>query len=227
MFVHVDSRRRRGWRWATGLLVVACVSCFVVLALSPASTQLWLVMRWGTIPTRLLSTGRPWWTHVTDGDVLDLVTALFVHVAWIHLLSNLLFLVIFGLPSERALGSPRFLALFLLGGTFANLMGALTLAGVHAPIIGCSGAVSAVVGAYLALFPRARLGLVLPLGLFLEFVRVPASLLIGIWVLLQLMFTYAGPGFGAVVWWSHIAGFLFGVVFALASRGAVLKRMRG
>jgi membrane associated rhomboid family serine protease len=156
-----------------------------------------------------------------------LLTALFIHVAWVHLLSNLLFLVIFGLSAERALGSSRFLALFLLGGVFANLVGALTLSDVTRPIIGCSGAVSAVVGAYLALFPRARLGLVLPLGLYLEFVRVPASLLIGIWVLLQLLFTYAGPGFGAVVWWCHIAGFVFGIVFALLSRDAIVRRLRG
>jgi membrane associated rhomboid family serine protease len=77
-----------------------------------------------------------------------------------------------------------------------------------------------------ALFPRARLGLVLPLGLYLEFVRVPAFLLIGIWVLLQLLFSYAGPSYGTVVWWTHIAGFLFGVVFALVSRNAVAKRLR-
>ena len=87
-------------------------------------------------------------------------------------------------------------------------------------------AVSAVLGTYVALFPRARLGLVLPLGLYLEFVRVPAFLLIGIWVLLQLLFSYAGPSYGAVVWWTHIAGFLFGIVFALVSREAIVRRMR-
>ena len=97
---------------------------------------------------------------------------------------------------------------------------------MHAPIIGCSGAVSAVVGAYLVLFPRARLGVVLPLGLYMEFVRVPAALLIALWVLLQLAFTYAGPGFGEVVWWSHIAGFVYGIVFAMLSRQAVMRRMR-
>jgi membrane associated rhomboid family serine protease len=102
----------------------------------------------------------------------------------------------------------------------------LTLATVHAPIIGCSGAVSAVVGAYLVLFPRARLGVVLPLGLYMEFVRVPAAFLIALWVLLQLGFTYAGPGFGEVVWWTHIAGFIYGIVFALLSRKAVMRRMR-
>ena len=113
----------------------------------------------------------------------------------------------------------------MIGGALANLVGALTLAGTNAPIVGSSGAVSAVVGAYLALFPRARLGLVLPLGLFLEFVRIPAPLLIGFWAGLQLLFTYVGPAFGEVAWWTHIAGFLIGIVFALLSRPAIARRI--
>jgi len=128
---------------------------------------------------------------------------------------------------SRSLGSPRFLLLFLLGGVVANLIGAISLTGARVAIIGCSGAVSAVVGAYVTLFPRAKLGLVLPLGLYLEFVRVPAFVLIGIWALVQLLFSYAGASYGAVVWWTHIGGFLFGIVFALFSRGAIAKRLRG
>ncbi|HJU25215.1 MAG TPA: rhomboid family intramembrane serine protease, partial [Rhodanobacteraceae bacterium] len=154
------------------------------------------------------------------------LTSLFMHADWLHLLGNLLFLVIFGLPAERALGSRRFLVLFLVGGAFANLVGAWTLSGQSRPIVGCSGAVSAILGAYLALFPRAQLGLVLPLGLYFQFIRVPAALLIGMWVLLQLLFTWAGPAFGTVVWWAHIAGFGFGILFAVVSRGAVERRLR-
>ena len=76
------------------------------------------------------------------------------------------------------------------------------------------------------MFPSARLGVVLPLGLFLQFVRVPAFLLIGLWVLLQLLFAYSGPTFGSVAWPAHIAGFLFGVVFALITRAAIARRLR-
>ena len=68
--------------------------------------------------------------------------------------------------------------------------------------------------------------MVLPLGLFLEFVRVPAFLLIGLWVLLQVLFAYSGPAFGAVAWPAHIAGFLFGVVFALLTKAAIARRLR-
>ena len=120
----------------------------------------------------------------------------------------------------------RSLLLFLFAGALANIAAAWSLDHPTSIIIGASGAVSAIIGAYLALFPRARLGLVLPLGLFLEFVRTPASLLIGIWALLQLLFTFIGPAFGPVAWWAHVTGFMLGVVFALLSRPAIARRLR-
>ena len=227
MFIHIQNRRRATARWATLLLVLLCVLGFVGLALTPPLQRVSLLLQWGTIPANIFDVHQPLLPQLGDPALLRLFTALFIHVKWTHLLGNLLFLVIFGLPAERALGSLRFLALFLIGGIFSNLVGALSLAGVIRPIIGCSGAVSAVLGTYVALFPRARLGLVLPLGLYLEFVRVPASLLIGIWILLQLLFSYAGPSYGAVVWWTHIGGFLFGLIFALFSREALVRRQRG
>lgn len=226
MFVHVDTRRRRPSAWATLLLVCVCVLCFVGLASLPLARRLAVLQEWGTVPANVFDASEPLWPQLTDPSLLRLFTALFIHVTWLHLLSNLLFLVIFGLPGERALGSVRFLLLFVVGGIVANLIGALSLAGVRLPIIGCSGAVSAVVGTYLALFPRARLGLVLPLGLYLQFVRVPAYLLIGIWILLQLLFSYAGASFGTYVWWAHIGGFLFGLAFALLSHDAIARRLR-
>ena len=86
--------------------------------------------------------------------------------------------------------------------------------------------VSALLGAYLALFPGARLGVVLPLGLFLEFVRAPAFLLIGVWAALQVVFAYIGPSFGRVAWSAHVAGFLFGIVYGLYVRAAIARRLR-
>ncbi|HEY3520633.1 MAG TPA: rhomboid family intramembrane serine protease [Rhodanobacteraceae bacterium] len=222
MFVHVPDRRHPRPRWATPLLVVACVAVFCWLMLAAPEARYAVLARWGTVPARLFDPHHPF----SAWPWMRLFTALFMHADWLHLVGNVLFLVIFGFSAERALGAQRFLLLFLLGGAFANVVGALTLSGATAPIVGCSGAVSAVVGAYLALFPRAHLGLVLPLGFYFEFVRVPAWLMIGMWVLLQLLFTWAGPGFGTVVWWAHIAGFTFGIAFALISRGAVARRLR-
>ena len=144
-----------------------------------------------------------------------------------HLVGNLLFLLIFGLPAERSLGAWRFLVLFLLGGALANLAAALLMGAPARSIIGASGGVSAVIGAYLALFPNARLGVVVPLGLWLEFIRVPAAVLIGLWAVLQLAFTFVGPNFGAVAWWAHLTGFLVGAVFALMLRPSLARRSRG
>ncbi|GAB2571883.1 rhomboid family intramembrane serine protease [Dyella jejuensis] len=226
MFVNVETRRQPRLYWAAMLLVSICVATFIVLALMQPPRRVTFLLEWGTIPANIFDAHQPLSQQLRDPALLRLVTALFIHVAWLHLLSNLLFLMIFGIPAERTLGSVRFLVLFLLGGMVANFVGAMSLAGVIRPIIGCSGAVSAVLGAYVSLFPRARLGLVLPLGFYLEFVRVPAFLLIGIWALLQLLFSYVGPSYGGYAWWTHVAGFLFGVMFAFLSRGAIVRRMR-
>lgn len=220
MFVQLEQRQRNHFPWATTSLVALCMGAFVLVSLIDPLQRALLISRWGTVPAYLFD--GPWYAP----HVLPLLTSLFLHVSWLHILGNLLFLIIFSVPAERSLGSPRLLLLFLLGGTLANLAGALTLNGTHTPMVGCSGAVSAVVGAYLGLFPRARLGLVLPLGVYFEFVRVPALLLIGIWVLMQLLFTWAGPSFGAVVWWTHLAGFAFGLAFAACSRPALARQRR-
>lgn len=226
MFVQLPSRRKPRPPWATLLIVAACVVVFLWLTTLPVPQRLAVLTRWGTVPSTLLDANVPWLTQLSELRAARLVTALFIHADWLHLTGNLLFLIVFGVSAERALGFRRFLALFVFGGALANLVGALTLAGTSAPIVGSSGAVSAIVGAYLALFPRARLGLVLPLGLFLEFVRIPAPLLIGFWAMLQLLFTYVGPAFGAIAWWTHISGFLIGLVFALLSRPSIARRLR-
>ncbi len=227
MFVQLPNRRKAQPPWVTLFIVASCMLVFLWLANLEPTERLSLMNRWGTVPSTLLEGNVPWPRQLAELRVARLVSAIFIHAGWLHVTGNLLFLIIFGVPTERALGPRRFLLLFVCGGALANLLAAVTLAGTHAPIIGSSGAVSAVVGAYLALFPRARLGLVLPLGVFLEFVRVPAPLLIGFWAMLQLLFTFVGPAFGAVAWWTHVGGFLIGILFGLLSRPVVARRFRG
>lgn len=204
----------------TLIFVAACAGTFVFLSLSPPALRQHLVADWGLVPARLLA------AHGNGLQLLRLLSALFVHADWLHLLGNLLFLVIFGVPTERVIGRDLYAALFLCGGVLANLAGAASVAHASLAIVGCSGAVSAIMGAYLALFPRASLGLVLPLGFYFEFVRVPALLLIGVWVGLQLIFTWVGPSVGAVVWWAHIAGFAFGLLAAILMRPVLARRQR-
>ena len=225
MFIGIQTRKQRRVTWATPLLFALLWLAFVLSAMGPADDQVANALDWGAL-TGGLDSSAAWRSAVRDGSILRLFSGVFLHADWIHLLGNLIFLLIFGLPAERVMGGRRFLVLFLLGGAMANLGAVLAIDTPDRVIIGASGAVSAVIGAYLALFPGARLGVVLPLGLFLEFVRVPAFLLIGLWALLQLLFAYSGPAFGAVAWPAHIAGFLFGVVFALLTKAAIARRLR-
>jgi len=162
-----------------------------------------------------------WWNMTA----LSVASALFVHASWVHLLGNLAYLWVFGIKVEQSLGVFAMLAVFLLGGALANVIVALRLPQLETPIIGASGAVSAVVGAYLGLFPRRRIGLFLPLGVYLQFARVPALLVIGSWFTLQLLYTAFGPIDAAVAWWTHLAGFALGLSFALMTRALALIRL--
>ncbi len=224
MFVELPSRRRTRWRWATPLLAALMGAAYLWIALLPDDAA-WrdALLRWGTLSGSVTE----WRAALRDERLLTLVTALFMHAGPLHLLGNLLFLLIFGLPAERSMGPWRYLLLFLAGGALANLAAALLMGTPARAIIGASGGVSAVIGAYLALFPTARLGVVVPLGLWLEFIKLPAALLIGLWALLQLVFTFVGPSFGAVAWWAHLAGFGVGLLYALALRPVLARRARG
>ena len=225
MFVSLPSRRKPPVRWATPALLVLLSATFCWALTLGEAAKAHLLTQWGALTGGMVAP-EVWLASLQRGTVLRLFTALFLHADWAHLLGNLVFLLIFGLPSERVMGPWRFLLLFLLGGAVANLAAVLTIDNPDRVVIGASGAVSAVIGAYLALFPGARLGVVLPLGLFLEFVRAPAFLLIGIWAALQVLFAYIGPAFGAVAWAAHVAGFLFGVLFALLVRAGIARRLR-
>lgn len=225
MFIAIPSRDRAPLRWAVPLLFAALWLCFVAFIVLPDHDQRRLMLDWGALSGDLAHPGQgsDW---LRDGGPLRLFSALFLHADWAHLIGNLVFLLIFGLPAERTMGPWRLFALFLFGGAAANLAAVLMIGTPDRLIIGASGAVSALIGAYLALFPGAKLGVVVPLGLFLQFVRVPAPLLIGIWALLQVIFTWVGPAFGAVAWWAHLTGFALGIVFALIARPAIAKRLR-
>ncbi len=225
MFVQLPTRQKAGLRWATPLVFAALWLAYLWASTRPDAILRALLQDWGALTggPAAADTFQALWT---EQRWLRLFTAMFLHADWAHLLGNLVFLLIFGLPAERTMGPWRFLVLFLLGGTIANLAAIFMIGTPERLVIGASGAVSAVIGAYLALFPRAKLGVVVPLGLFLEFIRAPASLLIGGWAMLQVVFAYIGPAFGAVAWSAHIAGFLFGVVFALVARRSIARRLR-
>ena len=226
MLIRIEARRALPPRWATLLLVLLCIAVYVALAVQPPLQRLSLMLDWRSVPYSLLHPlSGPWW-RVEGAAILRLLSALFIHADLPHLVGNMAFLLIFGLPVERALGGWRLLLLFLLGGMLANLTAALSLPQALMPVIGASGAVSAIVGSYLALFPRARLAIVLPLGAYLEFLRLPAALLIAAWIALQVVFSVFGPGFGAIAWWAHLGGFACGLLAGLSLRASARRRLR-
>lgn len=225
MFVRVETRHRPIRPLATFVLVGGCSLLFILLhRFDPAGIAA-MLQHYGTVPSRMVAAlQRPG----VDGieQLACLFSALFLHADWPHLLGNMVFLLIFGSAAERALGSLPLLVLFLLCGALANFAGAGFYSNLSVPIVGSSGAVSAIVGAYITLFPRARLGIVIPLGVFVEFVRMPAGILIGVWILIQVLFVVVGPVSGALAWPVHVVGFLSGAAFAFLSRPAIVRRLR-
>jgi membrane associated rhomboid family serine protease len=212
VFVTLPSRQKKRLPWAAIVLAIVASAAYLWLThFVDAATRQSALLRWGT----LSASTDEWRMFWHDGRLLTLLTALFIHANLLHLVGNGVFLLIFGVPAERRLGAWRLLVLFLAGGALANLVASLLIGSTGRVIVGASGGISALIGAYLVLFPKAKLGIIVPLGLWLEFVRVPAALLIGLWAALQLLFTFVGPAFGATAWWAHLTGFAAGVLMAL------------
>lgn len=215
MFIRLEERPRRRWLWATPATLLLCMALAIYLQLLPGSERSLLLGRYGMLPEVL---GREHWP-----DWLRLVSALFLHADWTHLLGNLLFLAIFGMAIEKILKPWRWCVLWLLAGATANLGAAMLASDPRAPIIGASGAVSGLIGAYLSLFPRSHLGVMLPLGLYVQFVQVPALHLLGLWLLLQLLLSI-GEQAPSVAWSAHLFGFLGGGLLAWLLRPSLYRR---
>lgn len=163
--------------------------------------------------------------HFTKIPPLSVLTAMFLHAGWAHLLGNMLFFFIFGNNIEDRLGRLRFLVFYLVSGYVAAYGYALAFHSSTAPLIGASGAIAGCLGAYLVLYPRARVTTLVPLLLFLPF-RLPAWLVLGFWFVLQYAYsTGGGVAQGAdVAYMAHVVGFLFG---ALVIRAVVPRRRPG
>ncbi len=208
------SSRPGGFPWMTLTLCVTCLATGVLYTFMDPLQQRVVIQAVGASPARvaaLLDAGGG-----TGWNVLFL--SLFFHSSWLHLVGNLAYLWVFGMPLERNKGPLSLAIVFIVGGALAHVILALRLPELDLPVIGASGAVSAVVGASAGLHPRRRIGLYLPLGLVVEFVRVPALLVVGSWFALQLVYSLLGPISGAMAWWTHLAGFALGLMYAFLAR---------
>jgi len=157
-------------------------------------------------------------TCLTDPgrSVAHVITSIFLHGSWMHLLGNMWFLWLFGNNIEDSMTRPRFIAFYLLAGLAAA--GAQVLANPSSaiPMVGASGAISGVMGAYLVLFPRVRVFTLVPLGFFFTTIALPAWVMLIYWMVLQFIggvTSIVGEARGGVAFWAHVGGFLAGVVF--------------
>ena len=151
----------------------------------------------------------------------DLITSMFLHGGWMHLLSNMLYLWIFGNNIEDVLGPVRYTVFYLLCGILASLAQVLTSPNANSPTIGASGAIAGVLGAYIVLFPRARVLSLVFVFYFIRFVEVPAIIVLGLWIVLQLFNGVAAlnmSSMGGVAYFAHIGGFVAGLILIFLFR---------
>jgi membrane associated rhomboid family serine protease len=161
---------------------------------------------------------------------LTLITCMFLHGGWLHILGNMLFLYIFGDNVEDRLGHVGYAAFYLFTGVLAGVSHLLSEPNSVVPTIGASGAIAGVMGSYFLLYPHARVLTVIPIFFFLEFIVLPAWLLLGFWFVIQLFQSGMGaatPNTTGVAWWAHIGGFAVGagLTYALRSLGALRREL--
>jgi membrane associated rhomboid family serine protease len=191
------------------LLIVANIVVFIFQWLAGPYEQS-LVYQFALIPYNFVSS-------LSLADITDIFTSMFMHAGLAHVGGNMLYLWIFGDNVEDSMGHGRYLVFYLVGGVVASLTHILTNPGSQIPTVGASGAIAAVLGAYLVLYPQSKVLTIIPLGFFLRMSLVPASIVLGLWFVLQFfsgVLSLGGPDVGGVAFWAHIGGFLSGVVMA-------------
>lgn len=220
MFPLRDNIPSRRTAWITRLLVAVNMAAFLLeLKLGPSlETALY---RFGVVPSNWLV------TQTTDfldwpGLFLALLTSQFLHGGFLHIFSNMYYLWIFADNVEDRLGHFRFLMLYLGCGVVAAVVQILSSPHSSVPMIGASGAIAGVLGAYLLMFPGARIVTLVPLFLFWQTIELPAFFFLGIWFLIQWAQGVATIGqvadMGGVAFWAHVGGFVAGMLGVLIIR---------
>ncbi|KPJ86276.1 MAG: hypothetical protein AMS17_13165 [Spirochaetes bacterium DG_61] len=192
-------------------IIFIAANCLVYLVqLLAGQNRILIVAKYGVIPFEI-TRGVDINPKVAFSPYVTLVTSLFLHGSFFHLLGNMWFLWIFGNNIEDVVGHFKFIIFYLLGGIAASLLQIAVSASSTVPIIGASGAVSAILGAYILLFPRARVRTLAFIFIFITVISVPAGVFIGIWFFIQLLSSIGGRA-SNVAWYAHIGGFLFGLL---------------
>src|SRR4030042_1018858 len=219
-----DTIHSRSFPLVTWLLVIVNALVFVLIELPLGQNQLnRLIATYGVTPSLcaapilkgLSVASFPGLGTLFQGCAIPLLTSMFLHGGWVHIIGNMWVLIIFGDNVEDRLGSMRFLVFYLICGVASGLTQAFIAPASQVPAIGASGAIAGVLAAYVVFFPRARVVTFIPLFILPWFVNIPALVFIAIWFLLQFfsgLLALSGAASGGVAYWAHVGGFLIGLV---------------
>lgn len=212
LYDDIKSTRRP---WVNYLLITACTAVWIIQFTRPPEGFDALILQYGMVPVRIIQ----------GQALLTLLSSMFMHGGWFHFLGNMLYLWIFGDNVEDAFGHFFYLVVYLVSGIAGSLLQVLVSPYSRIPTIGASGAISGVMGAYFVLFPRARVLTLVPFFMFMRLIYIPASILLGFWILFQLLYgCSSAPGTGGgIAYFVHIGGFIAGVLFGLLVRRRVRR----
>ena len=238
-----DNPTRRPPIATIALILINALVWALVQGLGAAGPLAESLCLYGLIPGDLLGTVAPGTRQPVsdslvcvlggDGRVTSIVTSMFMHGGWFHIVGNMWFLWVFGDNVEDVMGPVRFVVFYLLCGLGAAAAQVLTDLSSTLPMVGASGAIGGVMGAYALLFPRARVKTLIFLGFFITTISVPAVFMLGYWFLLQVLggLPALGSSKGGVAFWAHIGGFVAGIVligvFARSDYLATYKSLLG
>lgn len=197
-----ETRRTLHFPFVNSALIAVCVGAFVLQLYGGDA----FTLQWSMVPQDLFAGRR----------LETLITSLFLHAGIAHIAGNMLFLWVFGPEIEDVMGPVRYLIFYLIGGVVANLAQAAVMPLSTVPNLGASGAIAAVMGAFLITYPRDQIRTVLIIGWFVRITFVPAALLVGLWFLIQVVSQIGSQtaDVGGVAYLAHIGGLLFGAVAA-------------
>ncbi|RMG73329.1 MAG: rhomboid family intramembrane serine protease [Nitrospirae bacterium] len=191
------------------LIGLNCIVFFIELGYPYGMER--MIFSYGAVPRYLIGFSGP----QPIPPPLTVFTSMFMHGGFVHIIGNMLYLWIFGNNVEDRLGHLRFIVFYLVSGAFAAYAQALSSPSSTIPMVGASGAVASILGAYLLLYPHAKVHTLIFFGFFIEVITLPAVLVIGLWGLIQIMnglLSKAASIQGGVAWFAHIGGFLFGLL---------------
>jgi membrane associated rhomboid family serine protease len=222
MFPLRDNIFRTQFPLVTWLIILVNLAIYYMESSLGQDAAIQVIDRFAIVPARYGFDGSFLGLRLPIADYLPLLTSMFLHGSWLHVIGNMWFLYLFGASVEDRMGRPRYFFFYILCGLTAGLIYIYFNLRSTVPSLGASGAIAGVMGAYLVMFPTARIVTLILIIIIPFFVELPALLYIGFWFFLQVLLEtiYASsPGLGGgIAWWAHIGGFVAGMLLLFPFR---------